>query len=169
MLFADSQRFQLWRKYMFLTKDFGFDSENLLPFDRATLDKVQIPEDWHLSEALAQFSDELVARELHDSSPYDLPPPPVVFPSRTFVFTGKFSYGTRSACQQAVTAKGGSSLDGSDVSHLVHYLVVGGDGSKAWKHGTYGNKIQTAILARREYGTPAIISEKHWAEALVAL
>ena len=103
---------------------------------------------------------------LNDESPFDRPQPSVSFPKRTFIFTGKFAFGTRKACQDAVISRGGSAPDQKTVSHLVDYLVIGTDGSKAWRRGTYGNKIEDAILSRRDYGSPAIISEEHWVAAL---
>lgn len=155
-----------WRRYLFLTEDFDSDTDSLKPFDKTALQAVQIPEGWSSSEAFRKFRDELVDNILHDESPFDLPQPPVLFPKRTFIFTGKFAFGTRKACQDAVVSRDGSAPDQKSVSHSIDYLVIGTEGSKAWRRGTYGNKIEDAILSRREYGTPAIISEAHWVAAL---
>jgi hypothetical protein len=155
-----------WRRYLFLTKDFDSDTDSLKPFDKTALQAVQIPEGWSSSEAFRKFRDELVDNILHDESPFDLPQPPVLFPKRTFIFTGKFAFGTRKACQDAAVSRDGSAPDQKSVSHSIDYLVIGTEGSKAWRRGTYGNKIEDAILSRQEYGTPAIISEAHWVPAL---
>jgi hypothetical protein len=155
-----------WRHYLFLTRDFDSDTDSLKPFDAAALQAVQIPEDWSSSDAFRQFRDELVDDILHDESPFDRPQPDVSFSGRVFMFTGKFTFGTRKACQEAVISRGGSAPDQKSVSHLIDFLVIGTEGSKAWRRGTYGNKIEDAILARRDHCSPAIISEEHWAAAL---
>jgi hypothetical protein len=157
---------ELWHRYLFLTKDFDSDTDSLKPFDEAELKTVEIPEDWNSSEEFRHFRDELVEKILHDESPFDRPQPVVLFAKRSFIFTGKFSFGTRKACQEAVISRGGSASDSKSVSHQIDYLVIGAEGSTAWRRGTYGNKIEDAILARRDFGSPAIISEEHWAAAL---
>lgn len=151
-----------WHKYLYITKDFGSDTDQLKPFDEEKLANIQIPEDWSASDSKQEFLDELVAHELIDNSPFDLPQPQVVISNKSFMFTGKFSYGTRKACQLAVTKHGGYAPSKKSVSQEIDYLIIGTEGSKTWKRGAYGNKIEGAIIARREYGTPAIISEKHW-------
>ena len=165
-IMSDEDRRERWRRYVFLTKDFDSNTDSLKPFDPAMLGAVQVPEGWSTSEAVRRFQDELVDDILHDESPFDRPQPAVSFAKRVFVFTGKFGFGTRKACQDAVIARGGSAPDVKSVSHLVDYLVIGVEGSKAWRRGTYGNKIEDAVLSRRKYGSPAIISEEHWVSAL---
>jgi hypothetical protein len=155
-----------WRRYLYFTKDFDSDSDQLKPFDEADLESLEVPDGWSDSEAVQQFKDELVAAILEDESPFDRPQPRVVFKGRSFIFTGKFSYGTRGACQEAVIARGGSAPNKQSISRLLDYLVIGEEGSHAWKKGSYGNKIEAAILSRRDYGSPAIISEEHWTKAL---
>jgi NAD-dependent DNA ligase len=78
------------------------------------------------------------------------------------MFTGKFSFGTRKECQAAVIDRGGYAPSRKSVSSETDYLVIGAEGSKDWKRGSYGNKIEAGILSRREHGIPAIISEEHW-------
>jgi hypothetical protein len=165
-IMSDEECRERWRRYLFLTNDFDSDTDLLKPFDKAALQSVRIPVDWSSSEAFRHFRDELVDDILHDESPFDRPQPSVSFAKRTFIFTGKFAFGTRKACQDAVISRGGSAPDQKSVSHSVDYLVIGTEGSKAWRRGTYGNKIEDAILSRREYGSPAIISEEHWVAAL---
>ena len=156
-----------WKRYLFLTSDFDSDTDSLKPFVPAILQAVQIPEGWSSSDASRQFRDELVDQLLEDESPFDRPQPDVSFVKRTFMFTGKFIFGTRKQCQNAVLSRGGSAPDHKSVSRLIDFLVIGTEGSNAWRRGTYGNKIEAGIIARREYGTPAIISEQHWTTALV--
>jgi NAD-dependent DNA ligase len=155
-----------WRRYLFLTKDFNNDSDQLIPYDERELNTLIVPEDWSSSEALKKFRLELVANELSEGSPFDQPQPVVEFPNRSFIFTGKFEFGSRKACQAAVIERGGLALSQKSISNEINYLVVGNEGSKAWKRVSYGNKIEEAILLRREYGSPAIISEEHWVSYL---
>ncbi len=157
---------QRWRRYLYLTNDFASDTDSIQPFEIAALQAVQIPEGWSSSDALRQFQAELVDQVLADESPFDQPQPIVSFAKRTFMFTGKFGFGTRKQCQDAVLSLGGSAPDHKSVSHSIDFLVIGVEGSSAWRRGTYGNKIESAIIARREYGSPAIISEEHWKTAL---
>jgi len=101
-----------------------------------------------------------------DGSPFDSPAPEIDWRGKTFMFTGKFIFGERSACQAAVESLDASAPDTKTVTPGIDYLVVGTAGSKAWKMGAYGNKIEKAILLRREKGSPAIISEDHWFQAI---
>jgi NAD-dependent DNA ligase len=155
-----------WRRYLYLTKDFDIDSDQLIPFDEKILNELIIPEDWSASEELKKFRSEIVANKLSNCSPFDNPQPIVEFQKRSFIFTGKFAFGSRKACQAAVTERGGLAPSQKSISHEIDYLVVGVEGSKAWKRGSYGNKIESAILLRREFGSPAIISEEHWVSHL---
>jgi hypothetical protein len=157
---------ELWRRYLFLTNDFDSDTDALKPFSASSLQAVKIPDGWSSSEAFQNFRDELVEQILHDGSPFDVPQPTIQFDGRAFMFTGKFTFGTRKACQEAIVSRGGSAPDIKSVSHLIHYLIIGVEGSTTWRHGEYGNKIEGAVLARREHGTPAIISEAHWVSAM---
>jgi NAD-dependent DNA ligase len=138
----------------------------LKQFDEAALQSVSIPEGWSSSDNFRSFQDELVDKILHDESPFDTPQPEILFAKRAFIFTGAFDFGSRKDCQNAVVSKGGFAPDHKSVSQSIHYLVIGTKGSKAWRRGSYGNKIEDAILARREYGSPAIVSEKHWVTAM---
>jgi hypothetical protein len=155
-----------WHRYLFLTNDFGSDSDELKPCDPHALFTVSIPENWSRRDAAQQFNDELIAHILHDSSPFDSPMPQFVIKGHVFMFTGTFAFGSRAACQEAIAVRGGSAPNQKDVSRSVDFLVIGTKGSPTWKKGTYGNKIEQAILARREYGSPAIISEEHWLSIL---
>ncbi len=165
-LLGDEANRERWRKYVFLTRDFDSDTDQLKPFSNADLDEVKVPEGWSGQQAVAEFREELVAKVVDQESPFDSPPPRVVFAGKTFLFTGQFSYGSRKDCQKAVALHGGIPSDQKQMSHSIDYLVVGSEGSKVWSKGSYGNKIQSAILTRREHGKPAIIAEEHWVAAL---
>jgi hypothetical protein len=167
-ILADEANRELWKRYLYVTQDFGSDSDELLPFDRDTLESVEIPEGWSGQAAIAEFREGVVEDMLSDGSPYDRPQPEVVFRGSTFVFTGKFVFGSREQCQEAVVARGGIAQTTSGVSQHTDFLVIGAEGSKTWKRGKYGRKIEAAVLSRREHGKPAIISEDHWTESMEA-
>jgi len=96
--------------------------------------------------------------------PLDEPPPSLTFPGTEFVFTGRFVWGTRSACESAVTARGGTA--GSSVTKRTRVLVLGDLGSRDWAHTSFGRKIQKAV-AYREAGVPlVIVDEPHWCSHL---
>lgn len=65
-----------------------------------------------------------------------------------------------------MTERGGKAPSTKTVTVEIDYLVIVAKGSAAWKRGAYGNKIEAAILHRRQHGSPAIISEAHWIESL---
>lgn len=157
---------EIWRRYLYVTEDFDSESDELYPYDHDALRAAAVPAEWSASKAIGEFRDELVAAELVDGSPFDRPQPTVEFSRRSFMFTGKFAFGSRSACQSAVVENGGSAPAHKTVSRDIDYLVIGCEGSKFWKRGSYGNKIEAAILARREHGSPSIISEEHWLKHL---
>jgi NAD-dependent DNA ligase len=94
------------------------------------------------------------------SLPLDNPPPNITIVNHSFCFTGVFDYGSRDACQSAITQRGGSAL--KNVTKKLNYLVIGNIGSEFWKFSSFGNKIAAAIDLR-EAGQPIkIISEQHW-------
>ncbi len=165
ILSDDAQR-EMWRRYVYLTNDLDSDSDQLLPFDDDALDSVIIPEGWHSSAERQKFKDELVASLLVDNAPFDSPQLDILFTGNTFAFTGKFSFGSRKDCQKAVTDLGGIAVDKPNISRNLHYLVIGTKGSPAYKRGSYGTKIEKAIIARREAGSPAIVSEDHWLQQM---
>lgn len=85
----------------------------------------------------------------------------IVFAGKRFCFTGKFAFGTRKRCEDAVIALGGIAV--GNVTRELDYLILGCGVSKDWKHESYGRKIEHA-LSLREGGksNPAIIAEKVW-------
>jgi NAD-dependent DNA ligase len=92
--------------------------------------------------------------------PIDEPAPALVFAGSEFVFTGRFIWGTRDACQQAVEQRGGTS--GSNITKRTAFLVLGDLGSRDWVHTSFGRKIQKAV-EYRDLGVPlAVVDERHW-------
>ena len=158
-IFADESNAEKWRKYLFLTKDFGAESNELLPFKDEDLEATNVPDDWSASKAIKVFREEMAASILASESPYDTPQPDIDFFRHSFCFTGKFDFGPRKSCEDVIREKGGIPAKG--VSNSLDFLVIGTQGNPNWKRGSYGNKIEKAIVLRRENGKPAIVSEDH--------
>lgn len=97
--------------------------------------------------------------------PLDDPAPPIVFEGRRFLFTGTCMYGNRPKCRGAVTERGGINV--SSVTFDLSYLVIGYYVTPSWKHQSFGNKIEKAMLYRdNPKSSLAIIGEEHWMNAL---
>jgi NAD-dependent DNA ligase len=96
--------------------------------------------------------------------PFDRPPPNLLFPDKTFVLTGKFAFGPRTACQRQVAVSGGRCEN--DVTMRTDYLVIGTFGSRDWVHTSHGRKIEKAVHYRQQGRALFIVSEDHWAASL---
>ncbi len=161
-IFANPEDRERWNKYVLLTNDDGGDSPDLKPFDPAELDRFVLPPDW---ERILYGKFEARAASLFAAaSPFEEPEPSVTFAGKHFCFTGKFEFGTRKACQAAIEQLGG--ISDADVHDGTDYLVIGKLGSAAFAKQGYGRKIEWAIVARSEYGSPAILSEDHWIKSV---
>lgn len=98
--------------------------------------------------------------KLPTSLPLDDPAPQVEFSGKRFCFTGLFTFGKRSECEQAVRDRG---ADVGEVSIHTDFLVIGSQANATWKHSGFGNKIMKAVAWRDNDGHDiAIISEVHW-------
>lgn len=84
----------------------------------------------------------------------------ILFPGKSFCFTGKFLYGTRKYCQERVLQLGGAAFD--NVRKDLDYLVIGNIGSDAWVNTSYGRKIQQAIDFQEKGMPTLIINEEMW-------
>jgi hypothetical protein len=91
----------------------------------------------------------------------------IQFDGRSFCFTGTFFFGTRAACERAVTTLGGT--PSGSVTGDLDYLVIGGGCSAQWANTTYGRKIETAIERKKRYGKPLIIGEQAWHAAMTVV
>ena len=165
-IMEDEENRVRWRKYLYLTKDFSSDSPLPVDYNEDDLQAVEIPDDWRSSDEIRKFKEETVSLEMSKGAPFDVPDPEIKFAGSSFMFTGKFDYGTRKTCQNAVIERGGEAPSQKSVSRAIDYLVIGSAGSDQWRRGSYGNKIESAVIARREGGKPAIISEKYWVSQL---
>jgi NAD-dependent DNA ligase len=82
----------------------------------------------------------------------------------TFCFTGKFRYGTRAACERAITERNGIAI--STVRTDLNYLIIGTMTSNDWVHTSHGRKIEKAIDYKQRNRSMFILSEKQWVEYL---
>lgn len=136
-----------------------------------------------LSRILADgFIDDDESRDLHDtlsrfvggevvdrgaetvslatSLPLDVPAPILTFEGATFVVSGTFSFGTRTAVHAAIADRGGRTI--ASVSPRVDFLVIGELGSRDWISSNAGRKIQQAVELRNQLHSIAIVCEEHW-------
>ncbi len=88
----------------------------------------------------------------------------IVIPDSTFCLTGEFVFAPRAQCEGFITRLGG--IVSKDVTKKVNYVVVGGLGSKEWKHGSFGTKIEKAIQYRSQGLPICIVHEDIWASSL---
>ena len=174
-LYKDQQneeKFNLWEKYLFHTGD-KFNSPDLMPFDVEELRKVVVPDDWKPEQSTRyrvvpskrwKRLQEQIMEMLKEGSPFDDPVPEIRFTGASFVFTGKFASGTRTECQEAVEALG--AVAQNSVTSSTDYLTIGNEGSENWRQGSYGRKIEKAMIFRMETGKPAILAESDWLAAI---
>lgn len=89
----------------------------------------------------------------------------IAFKDRSFCFTGKLADLKRAQAEREARARGGMITD--RINERLHYLVVGSMPSAAWKHGSYGTKIETAReLQGAGAKWPTLISEEAFLDAL---
>jgi NAD-dependent DNA ligase len=88
--------------------------------------------------------------------------PTVIFNQNEFVFTGRFMFGTRSACESAVLQRGG--MVKNYITNSTNYLVIGTRTSPEWIAENFGRKIQKAaeMSSSGDYEI-SIIREVDWA------
>lgn len=155
---------EMWDRYLCLTHDFSTETDEVLPHDLAELERIELPPGWDSQKETRDFQSEFVHFILTDESPFDRPQPKIVFKGKRFCFTGKFAFGQRKSCVEAIEARGGEFS--KNVAVGLDYLVIGTLGNPQWIRENYGRKIEKAILLRREQGIPAIVSEDHWLKCL---
>jgi hypothetical protein len=169
-LLADPANKHLWTAYVYTTGDQDTSTSELKAHDRAALASVIIPENWRPQPRFTKSNEKrralemLVADLLKEGSPFDDPLPELSIGGKCFAFTGRFEFGSRSKCQETIVSHGGSFSDG--VTSKTDVLVIGSDANPAWAHGTYGNKIEEAMLRRMQFGKPVIIPEALWKQLL---
>jgi len=88
----------------------------------------------------------------------------VSIPKATFCLTGDFVFAPRNHCELAIQKREG--IVSSSVTKKLTYLVVGGLGSKEWKHGSFGTKVEKAFEYKRLGHPILVVHEDQWASAL---
>lgn len=81
-----------------------------------------------------------------------------------FCFTGNFLYGTRKACERAISDKGGIAIP--RIRMDLNYLVIGTMSSREWAHTSHGRKIEKAMEFKKNNCPILIVSEKQWIKYL---
>jgi NAD-dependent DNA ligase len=91
--------------------------------------------------------------------------PTVIYAGNEFVFTGKFLFGTRNACEETVIKRGARVKD--YITQDTNYLVIGTRSSPEWITENFGRKIQKAaeMASSGEYEI-SIIREVDWTMSL---
>jgi len=89
---------------------------------------------------------------------------PVIFKDSSFCFTGNFLFGTRAACERAITQRGAMAFD--NVKKDLEYLVIGTMVSPDWANTSHGRKIEKAVEYQNKGCPILIISEAHWVRHL---
>ncbi|RRQ20689.1 hypothetical protein D6C00_00950 [Thiohalobacter thiocyanaticus] len=88
----------------------------------------------------------------------------VHFDGRRYCFTGKFVYGSRKKCEQAVESLGAISV--SNITKQLDYLVIGTLASRDWLHTSHGRKIEKAIENKNKGSSLLIVAEEDWARTV---
>jgi len=88
----------------------------------------------------------------------------ITFSNSRFCFTGDFVFGPRSVCTLLTQRKGG--VISKSISEKLDYLIIGSLGSKEWKHGSYGTKIEKAMNYKSQGLRIKVVSEDIWAHQL---
>lgn len=71
--------------------------------------------------------------------------------------TGSFNNGAKSDVEAFISCKGGICVAG--LNKTVDYLIVGRQGSEAWKFGNYGGKISKAVQMQEKGSNIMILGE----------
>ncbi len=81
--------------------------------------------------------------------------------------TGEFDYGSKGSVEELIKAAGG--IIDKSVKKATNYVVVGAQGSDAWKTGNYGSKIQKAMELIDKGQAISIVEEKDFITATKCL
>lgn len=88
----------------------------------------------------------------------------IVFDDRVFCLTGKFIYGPRRKCEEAILDHGGKISCG--VVKNMDYLIVGTLASRDWAYTSHGRKIEKAVSYRDDGAKILIVAEERWTKFL---
>ena len=79
------------------------------------------------------------------------------FAEKLVCLTGEFEFGSRAEVEARLEQAG--ALIAKSVTGKTDYLIVGGCGSEAWAHGTYGTKVKKALELQEKGKQIKIIRE----------
>lgn len=88
----------------------------------------------------------------------------IQFRRALFCLTGKFIYGARRKCEEAILGRGGQTSD--TVTKNLNYLVIGTLASRDWAHTSHGRKIERAVEFKQSGSPIVIVSEEIWTRHL---
>ncbi|HUR35391.1 MAG TPA: BRCT domain-containing protein [Vicinamibacterales bacterium] len=135
-------------------------------FADGRVDEAERSELRELLEALIGGRDSvLLGYDRGTTLPLDKPAPLMCYGrDEVYVFTGRFAYGTRTACEKEVVERGSTCED--NITRRTTFLVIGTFGSRDWAQTVYGRKIQRAVELRDSGFALRIVGEDHWAATL---
>ena len=96
--------------------------------------------------------------------PMTHPEPDIRFEGSTFSLTGRFVFGTKQECEEAIEDLGGMVVPAPTTE--TDYLVIGELGSPDWVHSTFGRSIEKTVELNEHGHDIAIVSEEHWVNQL---
>ena len=106
----------------------------------------------------------MVTGILKEGVPFDDPVPQIEYHGKNFCCTGKFQFGSRAQCNNAIRRKGGCPQ--KNVTLETNYLIVGGELSPVWAHESYGSKIEKALIYKLEGQPVALVAEEDWKKTI---
>jgi|GEM_PF-4419757 len=124
LMFDENNR-DRWSRYVLATKDFDGKTDQLAPFTEDQLRDVKIPDGLSAHESVRKLHREFVKDVVSTGSPE----PKIKFDGKRFIFTGRFNFGSRKKCQEAVVEKGGIAPATKSITEEIDYLIIGDKGS----------------------------------------
>jgi len=158
------------------------DLKGCYPYDETDALLTQVLRDGRIDsserEMLKLFFEDFItyslSRRIHDARTGVAPPrkltgicavcPELVFPRRTYSFTGASVKAKRSQMASNVEALGGRFS--KSVTPSVHYLIVCAEGNPAWAYACYGRKVEEAMNLRAAGHSVVIVHETDFWDAL---
>ncbi len=145
---VDSLRFWL-EEHRDLSGHYPFDKA-FDALDAALEDGIITPNELsELQKIFAEITNPVKSHGCHEAIP--------TLKEKHVCLTGEFNYGKKSIVEEMIIAAGGVVDKG--VKKATNYLVVGAQGSDAWKTGSYGGKIQKAMELKAKGTAIEIIEE----------
>lgn len=109
------------------------------------------------SEKLLKVFNEIL-NPLKDNSDKNMKLEKLTFSNNSVCLTGNFENGSKLDISNKIEKLGGKVV--SSVISTLDYLIVGGEGSKDWSFGNYGNKVKKVMELNSKGKNIKIISEE---------